>query len=128
MTMKELYGLLPLHAELEHERMRKYRLQQQAASIVPTLTGMPRGSDNESKVERFAIKIHDTELRIVEIENRINEMEMFIENISDDLTRCIAKLKFQDGLTYRQIAGRIGGNNTGDNVKMILHRYFWHGN
>lgn len=125
MEIKDLYAYLPLKAELEHERREKYKLQVAATSVVPTLTGMPGGHDAQSKVERYGIRIHDTELRIKDIERRLMEIETFIDGVEVDTVRVICKLKFYDGLTYRQIAGQIGGNNTGEGVKMILHRYFW---
>ena len=124
MELRDLYSLNPLKVELEHERRKKYRLVIQAASIVPILSGMPRGSGNGSKVETFGIQIHDTEIRIREIEKRIAELEDFILNVKDDQVRVIMKLKFMDGFTYQQIAGQLGGKNTKDSIKQMLYRYF----
>ena len=124
MELKDLYSLQPLRIELEHERRRKYRLQIQAESIVPTLTGMPRGSGAKSKVESFAIKIHDTELTIRKIEKRISELEDFISGTENDYVRCILKLKFMEGYTYQQIASQLGGHRSKESIQKTLYRFF----
>ena len=126
MKLRDLYSLQPLKIELEHERLKKYRLTIQAASVVPMMSGLPKSSGVTSKVESFGIKIHDTELRIREIETRISELEEFIENVRDDQIRVILKLKFEDGMTYQQIAGQLGGKNSKDSIKQILYRFFAH--
>ena len=123
MEIRELYSILPLKAELAHERRRKIDLIQQSASICSTLTGMPRSGTVSSKVETFAIRIHDTDKRIQYLEERIDQLESYIDDVDDDIVRAVMKLKFVDGYTYAMIALQIGGRNSKDSIKKMLYRY-----
>lgn len=123
MEIRELYALPALKAELQHEIRRIEELNQQAESIVPTLTDMPRSNNVTSKVEIYAIRIHDAEVRVENIHHRIVTIESYIESVNDDMIRAIMKLKFIDGYTYAMIARTIGGRNTKDGIKKMLHRY-----
>ena len=54
---------------------------------------------------------------------RQKQVEEFISTINDSMTRRIIRYKFMDGLTWQEVAQKIGGGNTENGVKMIYHRF-----
>lgn len=123
MELRELYALPALKAELQHELRKRAELEEQSNSIGPTMNGMPRPTTVSSKVETYAILIHDTDIRIENILNRVYKIEDYIESVEDDMVRAIMKLKFMDCYTYAMIARSIGGRNTKESIKKMLDRY-----
>lgn len=123
MTLKQLYRLNPLKIELEHERIRKYKLIAASKSIGSSISATPRGTGIAKKVENYAIKIHDTSIHICKIEQEIREIKQYIDNVQDSYIRAILKLKIEDNMTYWQIAQRMGGKNTKDSIRMRLKRF-----
>jgi len=49
-------------------------------------------------------------------------LQTFIDTIEDSQTRLIFTLRYQDNLSWHQVAWRLGGN-TADSVRMIHNRY-----
>lgn len=60
-------------------------------------------------------------LRKLEIKKR--EIENFIDNIEDSLTRRIFRLRFIEGFNWVRVAIGVGGNNTPDGVRMSVKRF-----
>jgi len=56
-------------------------------------------------------------------ERELFELEGYIAGIEDSLTRLIFTLKFVEGLGWRQVAQRVGGDNSADSVRMTVIRY-----
>lgn len=54
---------------------------------------------------------------------RTKEVEQFISGINDSMVRRIARFRVIDGLSWNEVANKIGGNNTEGSVKMIYQRY-----
>lgn len=57
------------------------------------------------------------------VRGQIIEIERFISSISDSFVRRIVMLRVVDGLTWNEIADKIGGGNTENSVKKIYQRY-----
>ena len=76
------------------------------------VSGVQSTTDNQNTL----IKVRKLKLKKQEIEN-------FIENIEDSLTRRIFRLRFIDGKNWVKVADDVGGNNTADCVKKICYRY-----
>ncbi len=51
------------------------------------------------------------------------ELNKFVNDIDDPLLRQVILYRYVDGLQWRQIAARIGGNNTEDSVRLMVSRY-----
>lgn len=51
------------------------------------------------------------------------EIEEWLESVDDSLIRRVIRHRFIDGLSWRQIAYRVGGENTEDGVRMAIERY-----
>lgn len=126
MTIKELSQLYYLDREIKREQCRLTELRTAATSTTARIFGLP-GICSISDKTAIAAMIADTEtvirakmeLAVVEY-NRLNR---YIASIPDSFTRQIIRLRFVDGLTWRQVAQNIGGNNTEDGVKKACYRF-----
>lgn len=129
MTVKELSQLFYLTREIEADQRRLDELEQAAgAPSASNLTGMPRAPhSNESKVERLAAEIVDLQAiiaaRQIQCIHERARLERWINEIPDSLTRQIFHYRFVEGLSWLQVARRIGGGNTEGSVKMTCYRY-----
>ena len=65
-------------------------------------------------------KIEDKYTELLELQN---EVEEYIESISDSRMRRIIRMRFLDKLTWNQVADNIGGGNTEDSVRMAFNRF-----
>ena len=97
---------------------------------------MPRSAELErdatragrrDKVGDLAVEIADMTERIRYLKEEINRAEAavteFVENIENDQTRMIFRLRFLRCLTWGEVAAVIGGRNTEDGVKSACYRY-----
>lgn len=91
------------------------------------LDGMPHGSGTGDKTGMLAIELADLSARINYLKNEVEKnmfpIENFINQIDDDLTRLIFRLRYLHGYTWREISSLVGGKNTEEAVKMICYRY-----
>ena len=58
-----------------------------------------------------------------EVEATINDVQVFINGIEDSHIRRIVSMRYIDGMTWRQIAARIGGGNSEDAVRKTVERF-----
>ena len=128
MRLKELSQLYYLSKEIEMDQQRLEELRSRAESpSSPVLTGMPINHTNESRVERYAIKIVDLEAIIAKKQQQCiyerNRLEQFIGDIDDSLTRQIFTLRCVHGQGWLEIADNVGGGNTCDGVRMRFYRH-----
>lgn len=131
MTIKELSQLSNLRKEIKLLEYRLKRLEDMSTNITPQITGMPRASQVSDKVGEYATEIALLKDLIKknkdEVWKECLRLENYISSIDDSLTRQIFILRFVNGLTWAQVAHRIGGN-TVSSVKMICYRYLENGN
>ena len=127
MTIKELSQLYYLNQEIEMDRMRLRNLEARAQPGAQVITGMPHAPGTKDKVGECAAEIAD--LRgIIEAKHQQclyerARLERYIAGIDDSLTRQMFKLRFVNGLTWRQVAACIGGGNTDDGCRKAVQRY-----
>lgn len=126
MTSRELSQLYWLNKEIEQEKKRLAELEAAATNTAAKITGMPHVSGVSDKTaiaaeiaESKAIIKAKTDLCIVEY-NRLNR---YIASIDDSLIRQIISLRYISGMTWVQVAMRVGGDNTPDGVRMAAKRY-----
>lgn len=50
-------------------------------------------------------------------------LRAYIAAIPDDFTRQVFRYRFEEALTWAQIAHRLGGSNSSDAVRQIVRRY-----
>lgn len=127
MTIKELSQLYHLNREIEMDRLRLRNLEARAQPGAQVITGMPHVQGTKDKVGECAAEIAD--LRgIIEAKHQQclyerARLERYIAGIDDSLTRQMFKLRFVNGLTWRQVAACIGGGNTDDGCRKAVQRY-----
>lgn len=76
------------------------------------VSGLQTTKDNEN-----------TLIRVRKLKLKKQEIESFIDNIEDSLTRRIFRLHFKEGKNWVQVAMQLGGNNTPDGVRMTVKRF-----
>lgn len=126
MTIKELSQLSNLRKEIKLLEYQLKRLEDMSTNITPQITGMPHASQVSDKVGNYATEIALLKDLIKknkdEVWKEYLRLENYISSIADSLTRQIFILRFVDGLTWVQVAHRIGGNTEGS-VKATCYRY-----
>ena len=58
-----------------------------------------------------------------EIMDTLNKVEEFLANVNDSHIRRIITLRVVDGLSWNEVADKIGGGNTEGSVKMAYQRF-----
>lgn len=58
-----------------------------------------------------------------EIEETVNDVQVYINSIEDSHIRRIVSMRYIDGLKWRQIAENVGGGNTEDAVRKTVERF-----
>ena len=85
------------------------------------IEGFPYPEYSRKKTLLYARKATLSELEM-ELLETLNKVEEFITNISDSHIRRIVNLRVVDGLSWGEVARRIGGN-TEDSVRMAFNRF-----
>lgn len=92
----------------------QWRVEQETAKatkITATITGMPRGSDNHSKVEDGAIRISDLKDAYREAAKELEEMKEALDPLISDLDnaddRAVMRLRYIKGFSPEDIAEAI---------------------
>ena len=75
--------------------------------------------------QRGILRIRKSHLEQLErmIQLKINEIESFMNSVSDSRVRLIIRLRYINGLQWEEVARQMGGGNTEDTCRMMLDRY-----
>lgn len=129
-----------LQQEIIELQDRKKNLEKQFKSFLDggTVTDMVTGGSGgiqHFKIEGFPVvayekarnalqkniqRIEDKYTELLELQNDVEE---YIESITDSRMRRIIRMRFLDKLTWNQVADNIGGGNTEDSVRMAFNRF-----
>jgi len=128
MTVQELSTLRHLHREIEQEEARLSELRLRAYSPSgPSLSGMPRGGPEHSKVEQYAAALAEIEAGIQEriVRSTIEEARLrrYIETVPDAQMRNLLLCRFVDCCTWEQVAARCDFERTAYAVKKRVYRF-----
>lgn len=87
-----------------------------------TIQGFP---DPEYRKKKALLRNREIILNALksEIEETVNDVQVYINGIEDSHTRRIVSMRYIDGMTWRQIAINIGGGNTEDAVRKTVDRF-----
>lgn len=85
------------------------------------IEGFPYPEYSRKKTLLYARKVTLSELEM-ELLETLNKVEKFIASISDSHIRRIVNLRVVDGLSWREVSRRIGGN-TEDSVRKAFERF-----
>lgn len=128
MTIDELSQLYWLGKEIERDTERLRELEIAALPAASVITGMPKGRGAVGdRVGRYAAEIADLrgiiQAKVTQCIYERARLERYIASVPDSLTRQIMTLRFERGLTWRQVAACIGGGNSEDSVRKNCTRY-----
>lgn len=91
-----------------------------------------RGSDAEFPYLSHSMQVsgvqdttdnQNTLIKVRRLKLKKQEIESFIENIEDSLTRRIFRLRFIEGMNWRDVSANIGGGNSEEAVRKRVCRY-----
>ncbi len=88
--------------------------------ILPSTGGTGTG---HSRVESCAEQILENETKLGILKQKKQHLTAYIDSIPDSLKRQIFILRFKRGLSWKQVANKIGGRNTEDGVQKQVYRY-----
>jgi hypothetical protein len=84
-----------------------------------TIVGIDYGG-YERRTQRLKKRL---EKRVTELIKLLEATHDYIENIDDSLIRQIITLRHIEGLTWEQVAARIGGSSTADSLRKMHDRF-----
>lgn len=130
---------LDLKKELDEARTRKQQVEnqlkkiEQGETVVDTVRGGEGGIQTfkiegvpipEYKKKKMLLNARVDELHALEIkcESMTNDVLSYINAIEDSHVRRIMTYRYVDGLSWNDVAKKIGGN-TEDSVRKIVERY-----
>lgn len=128
MTVKELSQLRYLDQVIEGERRRLDMLEAERPLLKATqMDGMPRAPGYGDPISQAVIDTERLRAKIMESyeQHRLerNRLLWYIDAIPDTLTKSIFEFKFRDGLSWAQIAVKMGGGNSYAGVRSRVYRY-----
>ena len=127
MTLIELNRYFELVSNLARTKELLDNLRAAAYPASPALTGMPHAPGVKDKVGDLAVEIADLDIRRqyieAEIEAQKEKVEEFVATIDDYYLRTIFRLRFERGLSWKEVATIVGGRNSEESVKSACYRY-----
>lgn len=125
MNKENLKSIYYANKEIERLKRRIEELETAVMNITAVNDGMPKNNNKISYILEDLIDLKEL-LRIEMQRLLINKdmAERYIASIPDSLVRLILAHRYIDNLPWRQVAYRIGGDNTEDSVKKIAYRFF----
>lgn len=127
MTLIELNRYFELVSNLARTKELLENLRAAAYPGGQVLTGMPHAPGVRDKIGDLAAEIADLDIRRQYIEQEIksqkSKVEKFVETIDDYYLRTIFRLRFERGLSWKEVATIIGGRNSEESVKSACYRY-----
>ena len=120
---RELLQLSLLNREIELDRQRLMELEIAATSASAKITGLPHASGHSDKVA-IAAQIVDLKKmiddKILRTVKEYARLENYITQVDDSLIRQIMTLRHICGLSWVQVAKRLGGNSD-----MSIQMQYW---
>ena len=127
MTIKELSQLYHLRREVEMDRQRLAALEERALPGAQRLSGLPGSGNVQDKLAPYAVEIADLRA-VIEAKYRRclaeqQRLEQYIAGIEDSFVRQIFTCRFVEGLSWRQVADKVGGKNSAGNLYKMAYRF-----
>lgn len=122
-TIKQLYAY-----RLERNDLieRIARLHSSMTSCTATMSDAPKGGNPGDKMSDYVIKIQQLESQLTEAKSSILHTEYvceaYIESVDDSTARLLMRYKYLDGMSWAQVARKLGGGNTREGVRKIVQR------
>ncbi len=126
MTKKELSQLYWLNREIEEEKRKLEELIAAASGYTQKITGLPHvgGGDMVGNLATLIAEQRDLiELMKQQSVIEYNRLNRYIASVEDAQMRMILSYRYVNGLSWRQVAFNIGGDNTEDSVRKAHDRF-----
>lgn len=112
MTKKELSELYWLNKEIKEEQRKLDELEAAATNCTAKITGLPHVAGTHDKIGDLSILIAEQkdliELKIRQSIIEYNRLNSYIKDVPDAQMRMILSLRYVDGLSWQQVADKIG--------------------
>jgi len=126
MTKERLSQLAWLKLEIEELANRVRRIESALSGRASRIDGMPWLGGTRDFMGDLAPQLCDLKDQLTNRRSaamsEYTELQTFIAEIDDSQVRLIFTLRYMDGLSWHQVAWRLGGN-TSDSVRMAHNRY-----
>lgn len=128
MTKKELSQLYWLNKEIAMWQQKLERMEEKSTIKGKQITGIPSGGSRAtSKVEEQVIRREEIKKKIAEQQNKAEKERArlleYITGIEDSLLRQIIQYRFVELKSWKEVAWRIGGDNTAESVRKTVQRF-----
>lgn len=127
MTKKELSQIYYLNREIEEQQRRLTELEDLATSCTAHITGMPRGTNWNDKIGRYAAEIADLkgllDLNLKKCFYELNRLNRYVESVTDSQMRMILSLRYVNGLNWEQVAISISSCISGESIRKAHDRF-----
>lgn len=112
MTKKELSQLYWLNREIEEEKHKLEELTAASEGCTQSITGLPHVNSAGDKIGDLAILIAEQRdlinLKVRQSVIEYNRLNRYIAAVEDAQMRMILSLRYVDGLSWQQVAFRMG--------------------
>jgi len=126
MTKERLSQLCWLKLEIQELTGRIRKIEHTLSRKTSRMDGMRWLGSSGDLVGDLVPQLTDLKDQLTQSRDRAmaewSSLQAFIDTIGDSQTRLIFTLRYQDNLSWHQVAWRLGGN-TADSVRMIHNRY-----
>lgn len=127
MTLQELSQYYKMQEQLRQYKEILVSLESRACPGAQAITGMPHSPGVQDRVGNLAIEIAEIKDQIALLQEKAAAEEeritSFIEAIENTYIRMIFRFRFLHGLTWKEVASVIGGQNSASSVKNTCYRY-----
>lgn len=109
------------------DRQRLVALEERALPGAQRLSGLPGSGNVQDKLATYAVEIADLRA-VIEAKYRRclaeqQRLEAYIAGIEDSFVRQIFTCRFVEGLSWRQVADKVGGKNSAGNLYKMAYRF-----
>ena len=126
MTYDQINNLRALRPLIRNNEERLAEIEARLDPGIMKMDGMPRNNSAKSMIESLMPQIielkgliHKQNMEYIDTEI---EIEKYIASVQDYTDRLILTLRFIRGMSWREVASRVGGGNTSDSVRKRAFR------
>ena len=126
MTYDQINNLRALRPLIRNNEERLAEIEARLDPGIMKMDGMPRNNSAKSMIESLMPQIielkgliHKQNMEYIDTEI---EIEKYIASVTDYTDRLILTLRFIRGMSWREVASRVGGGNTSDSVRKRAFR------
>lgn len=116
------YELKNLKRRVDTQKLKVAALREQAVSLSQAADGLPRGGQVSDKVGVRVGQILAEEERLNALCDKLTDG---IQSVPDAYIQTLIHCKLIKNWSWTRIAMELGGNNTGDSIRMTVVRYRW---